>query len=229
MLTTRERLLVEAMGTEHLGWSQLWRKAAVVLGVTMVISWTLQRIGVAWFGGVDAIGLFVAACMTLPSGLQVNARFLTSLPANVREVARLKGKFALIRCLSAAVLFACYGTLLTWRLGESPLIGAIVGAKAIFLILAVAPVVTASQVSGGTNDTRAIRLRSLGFIAFLVVGVIVILVLGTVAFVVDFSEGPLWVGGLLALATYGAAWLMLRAYEWQFNRCRADVVDRDGN
>lgn len=226
LLTDRERLLLAAIGIERLGWSDLWRKAAMVLGVATLAAWTLQRIGMSWFGWLDAIGVLVAACMTLPSGVQVNARFLTSLPVKVGEIARLKGKFALIRCFSAMVLFTSYGAVLAWRLGESPITGALVGAKAILLILAVMPVLTASQVSG--NDTRTIRFRSVGFIALLLVGVIAILALGLAALAVDFSGEPVWLGILLALATYGVAWAMLKAYEWSFNRGRADIISDGG-
>lgn len=224
-LTARDKLLVEAMSAEHIRWSKRWRNAALFMAGGMTVSWLLQRLGAVWFGWVDGFALLVAGGLTLSTGIRVSAALLGTMPASFGELVRLKTKLAFARSAAALPLFVIYGGLLAWRLGQSPIDGASLGAKAIALFLAVAPFQMVASLSSGTNDTRKIGFRSLGLVVMLVGCALAILGFGVVAISADFAGAHKWAGWACVPGAAGASWLFLAYYQRQFNRCRFDVTE----
>ena len=222
--TARDKLLTETMSSEVVHWSQRWRKAAWIMAGGMLASWLVQKLGQGWFGWIDGFTLLVSAGLSLSTGIRITAALPGLLPTNLGEMTRLKTKIALVRCLSALPLFAIYGALLAWRLGEPPLVGASVGAKVITLLLAVVPFHVVASISSGTNDTKINKFRALWMILVLLGCVAVILGLGAAAIIADFAGGPLWIGWACVPGVAVTSWLFFAYYQRQFNRCRFDLI-----
>ena len=172
--------------------------------------------------------LLVAAGLTLSTGIRVSAALPGAMPVSFREIARLKMKLAFTRCLTALPLFAIYGALLAWRLGQSTVAGASLGAKAVALLAAVTPFFIAASISSGTNDTKAISFRSLWLLVVLVGCGGTILGFGAAAVIADFAGGPMWVGWACVPGVAGASSLFLAYYQRQFNRGRFDITELNG-
>jgi hypothetical protein len=222
-LTVREKLLTEVALGDEPNWSGRWRRAAQFMAAGCLVAWVLQWVGTHWYGWVDGFVLLVGAGLSISTGFRTRTDLIGSFPVSMRELARLKAKLGIMRSVCAMPLFALYGVALALRVGESPLLGGIIGVKVALILAALLPFRVAVGISGGTNDTREVRFTSLGFLALLLFFVLLMLAFIAITLIPDFHEGPNWASWAFLPGVFGASWLFYAYYRRQFNRCRFDL------
>lgn len=212
------------------GWSSMWRNGAIACAVTIILS--------AVAGALPRFAVGLAPVVTTLIGVPVfggswpgfSAMFASMqqspahswLPVSYWEVSRLLFKTNLLRIVVfAPFLFGCF-TAVTVAFGGAAWAGAAVAGKVVLLLIAFQPVTVVGKFSQVSDDTKYLRLRTLG-IALLVV-VLGAGFIGAAGVMFTMDEFPLRECGIAAMFVFAV--LVWALYGWSYGRGHWDLVRR---
>jgi hypothetical protein len=177
-LNPRERVVTEFLVAQDPGWTRSlkWSFWVWVVVSTLVIAFGRD------FGTIVFFGAYVLAAATLPlfagewRGMRQSAAggmFMPGYslyPIAFNEMAKIFLKVNLVRMMAASPLIVSFAAIAAYKLEHSALTGAVIGLKAMGLLICLQPLLILLPVSSTTNDTsRMLPLSIFGFLPTLLI------------------------------------------------------------
>ena len=160
LLSPRERVITEFLVAQEPGWT---RSLKWSFWVWMTVSLLVLAFG-SQFGTIVFFGAYVLGAATLPlfagewRGMRQSAAggmFMPGYslyPIAFNEMAKIFIKVNLVRLVAASPLIVSFAAIGAYKLGHSPLEGAIVGLKFLGILVCLQPLLALLPISSTTND-----------------------------------------------------------------------------
>jgi hypothetical protein len=177
-LNPRERVVTEFLVAQEPGWT---RSLKLSFGVWVIVCLLVLAFGKS-FGTIVFFGAYVMAAATLPlfagewRGMRQAAAggmFMPGYslyPIAFNEMAKIFFKVNLVRMLAASPLIVSFAAIAAYKLGHSPLGGALIGLKALGMLICLQPILVVLPISSSTNDaSRMLPLLIFGFLPIILI------------------------------------------------------------
>ena len=177
-LNPRERVVTEFLVAQEPGWT---RSLRLSFWVWLIVCLLVLAFGKS-FGTIVFFGAYVLAAATLPlfasewRGMRQSAAggmFIPGYslyPIEFNEMAKIFLKVNLVRMLAASPLIVSFAAIAAYKLGHSPVGGAVIGLKALGMLICLQPILVLLPISSSTNDaSRMLPLWIFGFLPIIVI------------------------------------------------------------
>jgi hypothetical protein len=226
-LSSREYVVAQFMSGGGMGWTGMWKKAAIITAVGLVGMLLPGAWGVGLIVGAGAVAAMFAA--PLFGGQWAGFGFwggsvtaCSLVPVGFWEVCRVMMKINFARCLLWLPLLAVSCEAFVWKNGMNPASGLNMALRLCLIVALLQPLYVIYKCSQCSNDTTMAKWRMLGVGAWALLAAAgaVVLMIGTLNAEAGslpttlFSLAVAVVGSMGALCVYGNS----------FNRNRFDLM-----